>query len=688
MGTGESHGSRVPALPRTALWLTAYVFACLLGRIIIVNPHSVVIVWPASGLALVWLASALTRKQLVIDTVLLSVSTAVVIALTDGSTLQSVLALLAVIQTLVALWLIRRWVPHLWGAGGRESMSKLSDFGRILAAVAIGALVMAVLRTVLGLLFVPGEVLELALGRWGRNAAAMATIGVFGLLLGGWVTERRDRGLPVFNRPTRDDVLHGLGVVATTTAIFVLGFYLHPSIPSTFMLTLTVVWCAIRFNLVVTAAHSLLTGAATVLMTILGYGPVALVGDSEVRALLAETFVVVLMVISMTIALTRRQFFATIDSLQRSESALAMRAQELDMVMSHLEDGVAIIEEGGRVLHANAALLTAFGTRPAQPLERAPRRARTGWTRLPPGRETAGGRREPPPSRDGRRGHRGRGDPPFDEYGVLRVLECSAFPVPNPEDAPQRVMIVLRDMTAASSHRESLVSFAGTVAHDLNNPLSVIDGWAEALRRIWADSEAADATGSPCRWSSTSAASVEQRVASSPTCSPTRSSRDQTLRLSPIPLRNLVKHIVGTRDRPRGGGEIVAGDLLDVWADQVLLRQVLDNLIGNAFKYVAPDVTPRVLIEAEHADDGWARVMIRDNGIGIPAVPTRAHLRDLPPRHHERVPGHRPRSCHLQAHHRAPRRAHPGDVESGRHGHCFEFTLPTSPEALASTKTG
>ncbi len=592
-----------------------------------------VVVWPASGLALVWLASALTRKQLVIDTVLLSISTAVVIALTDGSTLQSVLALLSVVQTLVALWLIRRWVPHLWGAGGRESMSKLGDFGRILAAVAIGALVMAVLRTVLGMLFVPGEVVELAYGRWGRNAAAMATIGVFGLLLGGWIAERRDQGRPVFNQPTRGDMLHGVGVVAATAVVFAFGFYLNPSIPSTFMLTLTVVWCAIRFNLVVTAAHSLLTGAATVVTTILGYGPIAEVGNSETRALLAETFVVVLMVISMTIALTRRQFFTTIDSLQRSESALAMRANELDMVMSHLEDGVAIIEEGGRVVHANAALLTAFGTRPAQPLERVPEdHERKGQAYHPDGRPLADA--ENPLHRamageviEAEEIHH------IDEDEVFRVLECSAFPVPTPDDAPQRVMIVLRDVTAASNYRESLVSFAGTVAHDLNNPLSVIDGWAEALQEDLSASESADAAlalpmvqhirGSVDQARGLVADLLAHSVA-----------RDQALTCERIPLGNMVKHIAGTRDRPRGGGEIVAGDLLDVWADKVLLRQVFDNLIGNAFKYVGPDTAPRVLIEAEHADGGWARVMFRDNGIGVAGQPARTDLRELPTRHH------------------------------------------------------
>jgi signal transduction histidine kinase len=677
----------VPALPRTALWLTAYVVACLLGRIIIVHPHSVVVVWPASGLALIWLASARTREQLVIDTVLLSVSTAVVIALTDGGTLQAVLALLSVIQTLVALWLIRRWVPHLWGCGGRESMSKLGDFGRILAAVAIGALVMAVLRTALGLLFVPEEVLRLGYGRWGRNAAAMATIGVFGLLLGGWIAERRDRGLPVLNRPTPRDLVHGAGVAVATAGIFYLGFYLNPSIPSTFMLTLTVVWCAIRFNLVVTAAHSLLTGAATVLMTILGYGPIAQVGDSEARALLAETFVVVLMVISMTIALTRRQFFTTIDSLQRSESALAMRANELDMVMSHLEDGVAIIEAGGRVLHANAALLTAFGTRPAQSLERVPEEhERAGQAYHPDGR----------PLEDADNPlHRAMAGEVIeseeihhlDEEGVFRVLECSAFPVPNPEDAPQRVMIVLRDVTAASNYRESLVSFAGTVAHDLNNPLSVIDGWAEALEDDLGSSGSAEAAHAMPMVQHIRASVTQARGLVSDLLAHSVA-RDQALSCEPIALRNLVKHIAGTRDRPRSGGEIVAGDLLDVWADKVLLRQVLDNLIGNAFKYVDPGTTPRVLIEAERADDGWARVMVRDNGIGVPAS------------HRERI---------FESFHRASRDGYQGTglglaickriIE--RHGgtigvtsnpdgvgSCFEFTLPTSPESLARATTG
>ena len=617
---------------------------------------------------------------------LLSLSTAVVIALTDGSPLQSFLSLLSVIQTLVALLLIRRWVPHLWGGGGREPMSKLGDFGRILAAVAIGALVMAVLRTVLGLLFVPGEVVGLAFGRWGRNAAAMATIGVFGLLLGGWITERRDHGRPVFNRPTGRDLGHGVAVAAVTAGIFAFGFYLNPSIPSTFMLTLTVVWCAIRFNLVVTAAHSLITGAATVVMTILGYGPIAEVGNSETRALLAETFVVVLMVISMTIALTRRQFFTTIESLKRSESALAMRANELDMVMSHLDDGVAIIEEGGRVLHANAALLTAFGTRPAQPLERVPEEhERKGQAFHPDGR----------PLEDAENPlHRAMAGEVIeseeihhiDEDGVFRVLECSAFPVPTPDDAPQRVMIVLRDVTAASNYRESLVSFAGTVAHDLNNPLSVIDGWAEALEEDLGSSRSSEATLAMPMVQHIRGGVAQARGLVTDLLAHSVA-RDQALSCEQIPLRNMVKHIAGTRDRPRGGGEIVAGDLLDVWADKVLLRQVFDNLIGNAFKYVEQGTPPHVLIEAERAENDWARVMIRDNGIGVPASQRERIFESF---HRATTNGYQGTGLGLAICKRIIER-HGGRIKVTSNpdgvGSCFEFTLPTTPEALARATT-
>jgi signal transduction histidine kinase len=684
VGTGEQHGSRVPALPGTALWLAAYVLASLLGRIVVVGPDHVGLVWPAAGVGLAWLASS-RRGLLMLDVALMSAATMAVLAVTEGGTARTILSLSVVAQTLLALWLLHRLVPGIWGTGGRVPFTRLRQFGMILVSVILAALVTSVLRWLVGAVVLDDEHLGMLIGRFGRQASAMATIGVFGLLLGGWLTERRDRGLPVFGPITRPEVVHLVGIEVVTALIFV-GFWRNPEIPTTYFLSLTVVWAALRFNPVVTATHCLLTGIVTVWMTIEGHGPIANVNAADTRALLAQLFVVVLMVTGMTISLIRRQISDTIRSLEQSEAALGLRAHELDMVMSHLDDGVAIIEETGRVVHANLALRTAFGTKP---LNTADRIFEPGEEEsplyYPDGRIVAAEgnpfvRALSGESVDAEEFHHPEDD------GSVRVLEISAFQVPNGAGAPRRVMVVVRDVTTATTHRESLVSFAGTVAHDLNNPLSVIDGWAEALEEDLTASDSSEAARA-LPMVQHIRASVEQARGFISALLAHSVSRDQALECEPISLRNLVKHIAGTRDRPRNGGEIVTGDLLDAWADRMLLRQVLDNLIGNAFKYVAPGTTPRVLIEAEDLGDGWAKVMVRDNGIGVPLLQRERVFESF----HRATEGYQGTGLGLAICKRIIQR-HGGNIRVTANpdgvGSCFEFTLPMTPEALQRSAAG
>jgi PAS domain S-box-containing protein len=64
------------------------------------------------------------------------------------------------------------------------------------------------------------------------------------------------------------------------------------------------------------------------------------------------------------------------------------------------------------------------------------------------------------------------------------------------------------------------------------------------------------------------------------------------------------------------GGTVEAGPLPTVSGDAGQLRQVFQNLVGNALKFTRPGAPPVVRVSAERAADGWA-VAVADNGIGF-----------------------------------------------------------------------
>lgn len=67
------------------------------------------------------------------------------------------------------------------------------------------------------------------------------------------------------------------------------------------------------------------------------------------------------------------------------------------------------------------------------------------------------------------------------------------------------------------------------------------------------------------------------------------------------------------------GGAVEVGELPTVWADQTHMRQVFQNLIGNALKFHRPGVAPVVKVYAAPIRDGDTKCTIHfeDNGIGF-----------------------------------------------------------------------
>ena len=66
------------------------------------------------------------------------------------------------------------------------------------------------------------------------------------------------------------------------------------------------------------------------------------------------------------------------------------------------------------------------------------------------------------------------------------------------------------------------------------------------------------------------------------------------------------------------GAEISRGELPKIYGNPIRFQRALENLVGNALKYVAPDVSPRIRVSATQTGDGW-RFSVSDNGIGIEA---------------------------------------------------------------------
>jgi signal transduction histidine kinase len=201
--------------------------------------------------------------------------------------------------------------------------------------------------------------------------------------------------------------------------------------------------------------------------------------------------------------------------------------------------------------------------------------------------------------------------------GVL--LSVSGRPL---EAGGRRVAItVFHDVTEARERENDLAAFAGVVAHDLKNPLTVIGAHAEMARDALPDrpdhaAASLDRVG---------AGVVRMRRLIDDLLAYV-TARDAALRLRDVDLAGLVADVVAERvGHLRARPDVYIGPLPHVHADPAMLRHVLDNLVGNALKYVQPGRVPKVDICAEPAGPGWVRVEVADRGIGIPD-PDKAHV--------------------------------------------------------------
>jgi signal transduction histidine kinase len=610
---------------RIFAWAAAYAVAVWLGHLTLVGTTPYPLYWPASGVALVWIATANPRTRGV-ELVLLGLVGAASLAALDGTRWQVPEALIGTpVGVAVFVAVSHRLSPSVWGSGGIRPIRTLRQYGGLVAAAAGAGVAEAVVAAVV---LAPdrGEPFARAAELGISHTVSMVTIGGTGLVIAAWLAGMPQGrwgvvGLPrrVLSGIRRDSNRLDLLLAATAglaaTAVLVLGYLVLNNAPVSFVLVMLVVGVAIHFSAPTTGSYALAITVAACWLTTAGQGPIAGLPDPHRRTLAFGLFAVALAVTGLTISLSRRERDAIIVQLQESEHAAEVLADDLTLVLANLEEGVAVIEEGGRFIHANAAIgrlleMIDFDDEHVQPvdvyhlvhLDGSPLQE----SEVPHVRAFAGEEDVHDVVR------LARTDVPGE-----RVFELSARLLPQirSTDKP-RAVTTIRDVTAEHEQRDALASFAQVVAHDLRSPLTSIELWARELLDTYDEGPVDVATATMMLRHVESAAGRMQNFISD--LLSYALARDQTPSPTRVELKDVVESVVETIAAVEGVfPDVRFDDLPGVWCDPVLVPQLFDNLIGNARKYVAHGVVPRVRIEATALPEDWARVRVIDNGIGI-----------------------------------------------------------------------
>ncbi len=186
----------------------------------------------------------------------------------------------------------------------------------------------------------------------------------------------------------------------------------------------------------------------------------------------------------------------------------------------------------------------------------------------------------------------------FDGYaGTLRVLD-DRLPAP------------AADAQADAAERES---FGYTVSHDLRAPIRVVEGFTKILKEDYGAS--LDRIGND-HLDRVLGAAARMNAMIDALLALSRLST-QPLQRQPVNLSQLAAYVAEDLRRQSPGREVALHiePGLQVSGDPTLLRLVLENLLGNAWKYTGKARAPEIWLERrpQHPDT----YTVRDNGAGF-----------------------------------------------------------------------
>jgi PAS domain S-box-containing protein len=192
----------------------------------------------------------------------------------------------------------------------------------------------------------------------------------------------------------------------------------------------------------------------------------------------------------------------------------------------------------------------------------------------------------------------------------IEALEQAEQKAREAEQGRKQLVALTRELER-SNH--DLQQFAYIASHDLQEPLRTVTGFVQLLSRRYsgrldekADSFIAYAVdGTTYMQKLLNDLLAYSRVGGG------------ELQLQPLALKSCVDRAVMNLKKAidENGAVIKYDNLPTVYADEIQMVQLLQNLIGNAVKFRGPEA-PRIQISAEPRESEWV-ICVRDNGIGI-----------------------------------------------------------------------
>lgn len=205
----------------------------------------------------------------------------------------------------------------------------------------------------------------------------------------------------------------------------------------------------------------------------------------------------------------------------------------------------------------------------------------------------------------------GNVNPLFDENGKPAGAVAAFMDITDRRKIEEQLK---RNAEELERSNQALRDFASIASHDLREPLRKVEAFGHMLVSRYSD--ALEAEGKDYIARMTSAAKRMSTMLDGLLSYSRVTSQAQAF--EPVDLAKVVSEVLSDLEARllQTGGQVHVCALPVIQADPLQMRQLFQNLLGNALKYHQPGISPIVTISCK-TDENRLEIVINDNGIGF-----------------------------------------------------------------------